>query len=84
MAKTHLSLSCDVSKKGVPTGFTVPIQDVRLSAGAGFVYPLAGTVSIFIFHIIHVSLELFCSLAARSQGLDPKMFADALSICPTV
>lgn len=45
MAKTHLSLSCDVSKKGVPTGFKVPIQDVRLSAGAGFVYPLAGTIS---------------------------------------
>jgi formyltetrahydrofolate synthetase len=49
MAKTHLSLSCDVNKKGVPTGFKVPIQDVRLSAGAGFVYPLAGTVSYFIF-----------------------------------
>ena len=47
MAKTHLSLSCDVTKKGVPTGFTVPIQGVRLSAGAGFVYPLAGTVSLY-------------------------------------
>ncbi|KAL5253163.1 hypothetical protein ACHWQZ_G013070 [Mnemiopsis leidyi] len=45
MAKTHLSLSCDVTKKGVPTDFKVPIQDVRLSAGAGFVYPLAGTIS---------------------------------------
>jgi len=45
MAKTHLSLSCDVTKKGVPTGFTVPVFDVGLSAGAGFVYPLAGTIS---------------------------------------
>ena len=49
MAKTHLSLSCDVTKKGVPTGFKVPVFDVGLSAGAGFVYPLAGTVSIVKF-----------------------------------
>lgn len=42
MAKTHLSLSHDPSLKGRPTGFTLPIRDVRLSAGAGFVYPLCG------------------------------------------
>jgi formyltetrahydrofolate synthetase len=42
MAKTHLSLSHDPALKGVPTGFTFPIRDIRLSAGAGFLYPLAG------------------------------------------
>jgi formate--tetrahydrofolate ligase len=42
MAKTHLSLSHDPSRKGRPTGFRVPIRDVRLSAGAGFVTPLLG------------------------------------------
>lgn len=42
MAKTHESLSHDKNLKGRPTGFTVPIRDVRLSAGAGFLYPLLG------------------------------------------
>jgi formate--tetrahydrofolate ligase len=42
MAKTHLSLSHEPSWKGVPTGYKFPIRDVRLSAGAGFLYPLAG------------------------------------------
>jgi methylenetetrahydrofolate dehydrogenase (NADP+)/methenyltetrahydrofolate cyclohydrolase/formyltetrahydrofolate synthetase/formate--tetrahydrofolate ligase len=42
MAKTHLSLSHDPALKGVPTGFTLPIREVRVSAGAGFVYPLCG------------------------------------------
>jgi len=45
MAKTALSLSDDPSKKGVPTGFTLPIRNVRLSAGASFVYPLVGSMS---------------------------------------
>ena len=42
MAKTHLSLSHDPALKGRPTGFRLPIRDVRLAAGAGFIYPLAG------------------------------------------
>jgi formyltetrahydrofolate synthetase len=42
MAKTQYSLSHDASLKGRPTGFRVPIREVRLSAGAGFVTPLAG------------------------------------------
>merc|ERR1740128_650705 len=45
MAKTHLSLSADPSKKGAPTGFTIPIRDVRASVGAGFLFPLVGTMS---------------------------------------
>jgi formate--tetrahydrofolate ligase len=42
MAKTHLSLSHDPNLKGRPTGFRVPIRDVRASVGAGFLYPLLG------------------------------------------
>ncbi|KAL6066913.1 formate--tetrahydrofolate ligase [Balamuthia mandrillaris] len=45
MAKTQYSFSADAKSKGAPTGFTVPIRDVRVSAGAGFVYPLCGTMS---------------------------------------
>lgn len=45
MAKTHLSLSHDANLKGAPTGFIVPIRDVRASIGAGFLYPLLGTMS---------------------------------------
>jgi methylenetetrahydrofolate dehydrogenase (NADP+)/methenyltetrahydrofolate cyclohydrolase/formyltetrahydrofolate synthetase len=44
IAKTQYSFSADPSKKGAPTGFTVPIRDIRLSAGAGFVYPLAAEI----------------------------------------
>uniref|UniRef100_A0A8C0FM30 formate--tetrahydrofolate ligase n=1 Tax=Bubo bubo TaxID=30461 RepID=A0A8C0FM30_BUBBB len=45
MAKTHLSLSHQPERKGVPTGFILPISDVRASIGAGFIYPLVGTMS---------------------------------------
>ena len=60
MAKTHLSLSADPSKKGAPTGkrqksvderhshtagFTLPIREVRISAGAGFLFPLCGDMT---------------------------------------
>jgi len=44
MAKTHLSLSHDPSLKGRPRDFTLPIRDIRISAGAGFLYPLCGTM----------------------------------------
>lgn len=44
MAKTHLSLSHDPEKKGVPKGFTLPIRDIRASVGAGFLYPLVGSM----------------------------------------
>ncbi|MHC4713596.1 MAG: formate--tetrahydrofolate ligase, partial [Planctomycetota bacterium] len=44
MAKTHLSLSHDPTLKGVPKGFTVPVREVRASVGAGFLYPLLGTM----------------------------------------
>jgi methylenetetrahydrofolate dehydrogenase (NADP+)/methenyltetrahydrofolate cyclohydrolase/formyltetrahydrofolate synthetase len=44
MAKTHLSLSHDQNLKGVPKGFRVPIRDIRASVGAGFLFPLLGTM----------------------------------------
>lgn len=42
MAKTHLSLSGDPTLKARPEGFKLTVREVRLSAGAGFVYPLLG------------------------------------------
>jgi formyltetrahydrofolate synthetase len=42
MAKTHLSISHDPNLKGAPTGFVVPVREVRASVGAGFIYPLLG------------------------------------------
>src|SRR5271170_835204 len=45
MAKTHLSLSHDPNLKGAPTGFIVPVRDIRASVGAGFLYPLLGAMS---------------------------------------
>ena len=36
IAKTQYSLSHDPDLKGAPTGFTVPIRDVRMAAGAGY------------------------------------------------
>jgi len=42
MAKTHLSLTHDPNLKGRPTGWRLPVRDVRPSIGAGFLYPLCG------------------------------------------
>ncbi|MEM7142209.1 MAG: formate--tetrahydrofolate ligase [Actinomycetota bacterium] len=42
IAKQHLSLSHDASLKGAPTGWTLPVREVRASVGAGFVYPICG------------------------------------------
>jgi len=44
MAKTHLSLSHDPLLKNRPTGFKIPIRDIRASVGAGFLYPLCGAM----------------------------------------
>ena len=45
MAKTHLSISHDPTRRGSPRGYTFPISDIRASIGAGFLYPLAGNVA---------------------------------------
>jgi formate--tetrahydrofolate ligase len=42
IAKTHLSLSADPALKGAPTGWRLPVREVRASAGAGFIYPICG------------------------------------------
>jgi len=44
MAKTHLSFTHDPAVKGAPRGWTLPITDVRASVGAGFLFPLCGTM----------------------------------------
>ncbi len=46
MVKTHLSLSHDPKIKGVPKGWTLPIRDVLIFAGAKFLCPMAGTISL--------------------------------------
>jgi formyltetrahydrofolate synthetase len=46
MAKTQFSLSHDPSLKGRPEGFTVPVKEIRLSAGAGFLIPVCGDVNL--------------------------------------
>ena len=45
MAKTQYSISHDPSLKGAPKGFIFPITDIRVAAGAGFIYPLSGTIT---------------------------------------
>jgi formate--tetrahydrofolate ligase len=42
VAKTHLSLSSDPTLKGAPTGWVMPVREVRASVGAGFIYPICG------------------------------------------
>ncbi|MCX8007042.1 MAG: formate--tetrahydrofolate ligase [Coriobacteriia bacterium] len=44
MAKTHLSLTHDPQAKGCPSGWRLPVRDVRLSAGAGYLYALCGDI----------------------------------------
>jgi len=44
IAKTQYSFSCDASAKGVPTGFRVPVREIRACAGAGFLYPICGDI----------------------------------------
>ncbi|SFH00160.1 Formate-tetrahydrofolate ligase [Desulfotomaculum arcticum] len=46
MVKTHLSLTHDPTLKGVPKGWTLPIRDVLIYAGAKFLCPMAGTISL--------------------------------------
>ncbi len=44
MAKTQYSLSDDPAKLGAPSGFTVTVRDLRISAGAGFIVALTGSI----------------------------------------
>ena len=42
IAKTHLSISSDPRLKGAPTGWVLPVREVRASVGAGFIYTICG------------------------------------------
>ena len=44
MAKTQYSFTTDPNWRGAPTGFSIPIREVRLSAGAGFVVAICGEI----------------------------------------
>lgn len=44
MAKTQYSFTTDPTMRGAPTGFTLPVREVRLSAGAGFVVAVCGEI----------------------------------------
>jgi formate--tetrahydrofolate ligase len=46
MVKTHLSLSHDPTRKGVPKGWTLPVRDVLIYSGAKFLCPIAGTITL--------------------------------------
>ncbi|KJS03819.1 MAG: formate--tetrahydrofolate ligase [Peptococcaceae bacterium BRH_c4a] len=46
MVKTHLSLSADPTLKGVPKGWVLPVRDVLIFAGAKFLCPMTGTISL--------------------------------------
>ncbi|MGQ9557898.1 MAG: formate--tetrahydrofolate ligase [Desulfurispora sp.] len=46
MVKTHLSLSADPNLKGVPKGWVLPVRDVLIFAGAKFLCPMTGTISL--------------------------------------
>ncbi|MCX7561133.1 formate--tetrahydrofolate ligase [Sulfitobacter sp. F26204] len=44
MAKTQYSFTTDPERRGAPTGFDIPVREVRLSAGAGFVVAICGEI----------------------------------------
>ena len=46
MVKTHLSLSHDPTKKGVPKGWTLPVRDILIFSGSKFLCPMTGNISL--------------------------------------
>ncbi len=64
MAKTHLSISHDPTRRGRPSGYTFPITDIRASVGAGFLYALAGRI------------ETLPGLPSRPRALDMDVSSD--------
>uniref|UniRef100_A0AAX7U5Q3 formate--tetrahydrofolate ligase n=1 Tax=Astatotilapia calliptera TaxID=8154 RepID=A0AAX7U5Q3_ASTCA len=79
MAKTHLSLSHMPDKKGAPTGFVLPIRDVRASIGAGFIYPLVGTVrglqQVNVDVLVHEGSGFLSALAPAVSPVCPQGLA---------
>ena len=64
MAKTHLSISHDPSLRNRPQGYTFPVNEIRASVGAGFLYALAGRI------------ETLPGLPTRPRALDMDVTAD--------
>jgi formate--tetrahydrofolate ligase len=57
IAKTHLSISSDPSLKGAPTGWVLPVREVRASVGAGFIYPICGDMRTMPGLALHPAAE---------------------------
>jgi formyltetrahydrofolate synthetase len=66
MAKTPLSVTGDPAVKGAPTGFMLPIKNIILSVGAGFVVPIVGEVSFKLLYLHFRILDLYIQF--RSHG----------------
>ena len=64
MAKTHLSISHDPARRNRPQGYTFPVNEIRASVGAGFLYALAGRI------------ETMPGLPTRPRALDMDVAAD--------
>ena len=64
MAKTHLSISHDPARRNRPRGYTFPVNDLRASVGAGFLYALAGRI------------ETLPGLPTRPRALEMDVTAD--------
>ena len=64
MAKTHLSISHDPARRNRPQGYTFPVNDLRASVGAGFLYALAGRI------------ETLPGLPTRPRALDMDVTPD--------
>lgn len=58
LAKTHLSISADKALVGAPTGWILPVREVRLAAGAGYVYAICGDMSTMPGLAKHAAVEL--------------------------
>ena len=57
IAKTHLSISSDPALKGAPTGWVLPVREVRASVGAGFIYPICGEIRTMPGLALHPAAE---------------------------
>ena len=64
MAKTHLSISHDPTLRNRPQGYTFPVNEIRASVGAGFLYALAGRI------------ETMPGLPTRPRALDMDVAGD--------
>ena len=70
MAKTQYSFSSDPSLRGAPSGFTLPVREIRLSAGAGFIVALCGDTLTMPGLPRHAAAEeIFLSDAGEIEGL---------------